>query len=184
MNDNDKNFHKLDLKLQEKLLKLNCSHLPECPCECSVLARSALSCRRCQSPGSCMGRKSFALHSHLDFLCAENVWLKVVDGKSLQKLTIRCPKGAARTLWLRYCHITVFALYGAGIKARRFIDCHLGLHHLRQKNIIRCHVIDRVVHVAVANVVHSFDFHLALSLAVIHRSLLAERRAVAHFTSC
>lgn len=97
-------------------------------------------------------------------------------------LTKRVPVGTSGTLWSRHLIHAVFTLHTTWIKSRRFIDCHLWLHRGRQEDIIRCHVINRVVHVTITCLVDaSFHFHLTVSLLLlltnlIYRTLLCERR--------
>lgn len=99
----------------------------------------------------------------------------------LQGLTISSSE-VTRALRLRICHIAaVFTLHCRDIVAWRFVDCHLRLHGLRQENIVARHVINRIVHVAVAadvgDVVGALHLHLVLTLdELLERALLAERR--------
>lgn len=67
-------------------------------------------------------------------------------------------------MWLRNCQIVVFTLHRGCVVAGRFVDCDMWMHGW-EENVVRSHVLDRVVHVAVTFLVNALVLNLVLAFS-------------------
>lgn len=67
-------------------------------------------------------------------------------------------------MWLRNPQIVVFTLHRRSVVARRFVDCDMWVHG-REENVVRIHVFNGIVDIAVTFFVNSLVFCLVLAFS-------------------